>query len=399
MREFWLYYRWDGRPRYCLIGEVGHPAWTLEQADEEVRALRRRIRKAQLRQQLDPLRAPIEIPEPEPVTTLRALAEEYQKLTTKSDKVKREDEGRWRNHVLPFKVGGRPLAKRAVHTITARDLWDLRSAMDNKRIAFNRVLRMLSNAFNMARTWDRIPVEAIRDGWENPTSGVDPYPEKTRERTYKPPEISGLLRTLSEMIEGSVGEVGRGRKLALMRSRSLLGLRLMVRTGHRPGELHRLEWSMVHWDGGFADLKRQKGDRKRVRGRLLAFGQRSMADLRTLESLSAGSAFVFPSRHDPEKHLGETGFRKAWDALKSAAARHSELPSLLETTADVYALRHTVVNSHSHPDVRVDFADMVDFVGHSKGGTTHRYRHSNARRLVSVAQRVEDYFEELSRVS
>ena len=199
-----------------------------------------------------------------------------------------------------------------------------------------------------------------------------------------------MSRAAESLLLPSISEWQRKKwRLPLLRARSLLALRIIMRTGHRPDEIRRLEWEQIYWERSFADLPHQKGDRKIRKGRILAFGPKSIADLQTLKQLSEGSDFCFASRYNLEAHVGESGLRKAWKSIKEQADTEPGMRLTKDKSSDLYAFRHTVINLHS--EAGIDYADMVDYVGHSKQGTTHRYRHSDGPRLAIVAQKIENH--------
>ncbi len=105
--------------------------------------------------------------------TMEDLAADYLRRHARPHKAARsakEDDRMWRLYVLPR------LGSRLVHEITAEQLQDLHVAMAATPFAANRVLALLSKAFNLAELW------GWRERGSNPTRGIQRYPEPARRR-------------------------------------------------------------------------------------------------------------------------------------------------------------------------------------------------------------------------
>ena len=386
-REFYLSYEWQRRTRYKSLGPI--EMHTLDEARQECIELRKRIRAAAREGKGNPLDEAADARQ-----TLKAFAEQYQKLTKKSAAVKKKDARRWEAKILPFRPTprGARMGEMWVHAVTPLHLEALKTEMEKTPTAFNHCLRLLSNAFNKARDWDVIPRSAYAEGWSNPASRVAEYPENRRTRTYKPGEIAAFLNAfeilLAEAQERMTDPVQHYH--ATMRYRSLLGLRILAFTGARPDELLRLERKWVLWSRSCIDLPKQKGDRRTIKGRIIAVGPERLKDLKALDDVADGSPWLFPGR-GPSGHLATGAFTRSWKLLKKTADSLAGTCLADDKTADPYTWRHTLVSAHSDPAVGVDIATMSDFIGHARKGTTEIYRHTMVPRLVDTAVKLEQW--------
>lgn len=397
LREAYLRYTWRRKTRVRLLGQVGVAAgWTLEAAREKVFEYRSMIRQAELEGKPDPLfelrRRQVEAAEVAQASRkVEDLAADYLRLHSakKAPALRRVDESRWKR-IEAFQPPGRlrPLGVLAVEEVTTRDLVELHISMGQTPTEANRFLSLLSHAFGQAAKWGYLTEDRLAR-WRNPVQDVERYPESQRDRPFQRREIAAILLALNTLIDDAL-RIDREYH-RFLRLRSLLGIRILVRTGFRPAELLGLTAESVFWDAGVADLEKAKGDRKVRRGRLLAFGRRALADLRQVDEMRGGEVHLFLGTGGG-RPMSRWGFRNSWADCKARADELFGTTLSQDSGADLYTLRHTFVSAHEQAGV--DFAQMVELVGHAKGGaTTFRYRHTSAPRLVEAAQLVEDYLE------
>ncbi len=388
-REYFVCYRWNGRPRYQRLGLVA--SIPLDKARKEALAIRSKVEEAARKHEPNPL----EVAQAEAIT-LEDFAPLYQRLTVKSEKQKKEDQTRWNKHILPFQppTESRALRHMWMHKIDPLMLEELKLSLARTKTTSNRVFSLLSHAFNMAAEWGKIPASAFAAGWTNPTGAVKPYPERSRTDVYSSEEIVALLESLDFLITKALDEAegtGAPALYASMRAKSLLAIRLMAFNGSRPGEILKTERKWILWDRRVIDLPSAKGDRKVIKGRLIPFGRRRMEDLKILARLAGNSPFLLPGRHDPNRHMATGGYDRMWTLLKETADERHGTALTGDETAIVYTWRHTIVSAHNEPEIGVDAATIGDMVGHSSRSTTQIYRHANIRRLTETAQLVEDW--------
>ena len=110
-REYFVCYRWNRKPRYVALGLVDQIA--LEEAREESIAIRSKVAKAQRLGEPNPL----DVVSEAGYFTMGQLSQRYQDLIEKSPLAKKNDQGRWENHILPFRSSDRrkPLRETWIH--------------------------------------------------------------------------------------------------------------------------------------------------------------------------------------------------------------------------------------------------------------------------------------------
>lgn len=387
LREAYLRYEWRGSTRVKALGPVGTKnGWTLPATQEKVRLYRAMIKQAELENRPDPLASP-EVTKPR---TLAELSADYTRLASspKNEARKKEEESRWRR-LLAFAPPGRAiLGDLAVDQITTMDLQELSTSMAKTPTEANRTLALASAALGKAIDWGYVREDrALR--WKNPARAVERYAERQRDQPFRGLEFAAIVVAAGQLIEEVSGNLHH--KNQLVRLRTLLGVRILARCGARPGEILGLTSDAIYWTQSLADLPTAKGDRKKKRGRRLAFGSRALADLRRVEQLRGKARHLFLGTAG--KPLSRWGFRNAWNEIKALADQLFGT-SLVAGDADLYKLRHTFISAHE--PAGVDFGQVVELAGHSKkGSTTFGYRHTGIDRLAVAVQAIEDYLEGL----
>ena len=269
------------------------------------------------------------------------------------------DEMLWRVHVLP-RIGTATVSEIRRDQVAALHL-----SLERTPYVANRVLSLLSKAFNLAEDW----------GWRpelsNPTRRIERYAERRRERVLSAKEIGDLGRALAETEES--------KKLP---PSAIAAVRLLLFTGCRPGEILGLRWEWVDFDRQVIRLPEAKGDRRTVVGRTVWLNSQAVSVLEHLERLR-GVPWVLPGP-DGRKPLKDIG--KSWAHLCRLAGIENATP---------YVLRHTFVTRARAAGVGLE--EVSDLAGHSDIGLTKRvYHHSDDAQQRAAAEALGTYLQNLA---
>ncbi len=323
-KAFVVAYRVLGRKRIMVLGRYG--VLTLDQA-------RTRARKvlAQASEGLDPSRdrqALLKAPTVVDLAT-RFLADHGPKKKASSI---RNDQRMWKQNILPR------LGQRKVVDVTRSDIDRLHSQMRKTPYAANRVLALLSKAFNLAEVWGWRPAPS------NPCRHVKPYKEEKRERYLSPAEISRLGVVLEEVEHERVELPGVA-----------TAIRLLLLTGCRLNEILSLRWQDVDFESGCLRLADSKTGKRLV---LLSGG--------ALELLAAterveGNPYVVPGKREGQ-HL--VNLSKPWRRIRERAGFDD---------VRLHDLRHTFGSFGAGAGLSLPLIGKM--LGHSQPATTARYAH------------------------
>ena len=225
-----------------------------------------------------------------------------------------------------------------VSAITRRDVSALHYSLVDTPVMANRVLSLLSKMFNLAELWEFRP-----DG-SNPCRHIRRYPERKRERYLSSQE----LISLGEVLAAAERD---GTESAAV----LLGLRLIVLTGARHGEVLTLRWKDVDVERGLLDLPDSKTGHKQI--------VLSGPTLRLLETAAAQALgpWVVPGK-DPARHL--YSLNSAWRRLRVAAG----IPDVR-----IHDLRHTYASAAV--GLGLSLSLLAGLLGQTQVATTERYAH------------------------
>ncbi len=296
--------------------------------------------------------------------TVETLSRQYQRRHAKPHKSKRsaeDDERMWRLHVLPV------LGKRFVREITSEDVQELHVAMAAKPFAANRVLALLSKAFNLAELW------GWRERGSNPTRGIQRYPEPPRQRHLNAREYKRLGAALTQ-----------ARRERILPDTSLTAVELLLYTGCRPGEIFGLKWDWVDLESRRIRLPKAKGDRpgRTKRGRVIWLNEPALAALHRVERRD-DSPYVLegPRPGQPLKSI-----KKTWDALCRMASIEGATP---------YSLRHSFVSEGVPAGVSLEL--VSDLAGHDDIDITDRvYRSRLDDAQIAAAETMGAHLHELT---
>ena len=330
----------NGRQRFETIGRHDAP-WTPETARQEAK---RRLGAAAGCQASDTAFAA----SPSLETFSRTYLEGYALLHKKPRSVA-EDRRNLEHHILPA-LGAKPLA-----AITPADIAQFQTQRGKCPANANRCLALLSHIFSIGAKWGAVPAG------HNPCRGIKRYKESVRERFLSADEVACLGRALADadISSASAGEDWR----------VVNALRLLVYTGARLSEILTLQWSWIHWEGGYARLPDSKTGSKS-----LPLPQPALDVLRKLsETHGRQSKFVFPGVR-PDTHF--TGIQKPWQRIRLNAG----LPDVR-----IHDLRHCFASTAVAHGESLYLVGAV--LGHRTTSTTQRYAHLAMQPILDSANR------------
>ena len=229
----------------------------------------------------------------------------------------------FRLHVLP-RMGSMKVAD-----VTDEDVEKMHREMMETPIAANRVVAVLSKAFNLAERWK------WRARGTNPCEFVEDYPEEGRQRILSEEEVARLWEVMRH-------------------SNSVAAplFQLLLLTGCRTGEWRKALWSWVDLERGTLSLP----DRASKTGQRVVSLAPEVVSL--LDALPRASVFVLPG----ETGGPMSGHQKAWRAIRKAAGLDD---------VRIHDLRHTF-GSWAHRN-GMSLKAVADLLGHKQLSTSERY--------------------------
>ena len=351
-KSFVFEYRLAGRPsRRYSIGLYGDP-WTLTTARKEAGRLR-----ALVDQGIDPVAQRERQLEAE--APRRTVAELMERVLAHAEKLERRPGTlrEYRRQVAALIVPR--LGRRPVESVSPEDIERLHADLRETPYFANRILALLSRAFNLAERW----------GWRapgsNPTRFVERYKESRRGAKkgamLMPEQISRLLAALDEEERLEDDPF------------AFAALRFAFWTGWRlRSEVLRLEWANIDLTTGQARLLRTKTAEEEYR----VIPDAALEILRRLPQI-ASCPWVFPGRK-PGEH--RTTVRKIWDRVR----RRAGLTDLEDLGAyRMHDLRHNAVSWDVSRGVSLKVAGAN--VGHKSVQATEVYSHFAPDHLRAAA--------------
>ena len=276
-KAFLLSYRVKGRKRMIVIGNHGADL-TLDQARERARKLR-----VQVRDGADPLE---ERRRGAQGRTFGDLLDAYlDRHARPRKKTWKQDESRLTAHV--------PAAWRShdAASVTRVDVSSLHTRIGRHTpYEANRLLSLLKIIFRLGENWG-----FVDEGFPNPTTGIEKFPERKRKRWLKPEELPPLAQAIDR--EPSVYV------------RSALWLYLL--TGLRKTELLEARWEDVDESRGVLRLP----DTKSGEEQSATLNGAALAILQSVPRLE-GNPYILPGVK-PGRHL--VNIEKPWRRIRAAA--------------------------------------------------------------------------------
>jgi integrase len=271
----------------------------------------------------------------------------------------------WRLHILP-RFGSLRLQE-----VTPERVLRMKHEMAATPVAANRTLQQLSAAF----------AEAIRLKWIGPSE--NPADEKTVDRYTEDPETRALLPEEYRRLGAAICEA---EARAILPSRTIAALRLLLLTGARPHEILAAEWAWVRLDSQpQIRWPRAKGDRpwRKAKGRSIWLGPSAVSVIQSIPR-PVGCRWLIPG-DDPEAHLMD--IEKAW-------ARVCRMAGVVGTTPK--SARHSFRSAGPEAGIAADH--MRELMGHATSEMTDQvYWHANQEAQVKAARSMEEHLGRLLR--
>jgi integrase len=347
-RAFVLNYRTRvGRERRYTIGQF--PDWSTNAAREEAKALKQRIDRGE-----DPM---ADIEAGRDAKTVADLCKRF--LAEHSERKNRASthEGYERivnQWILP------KLKHRKASEVTFSDVDGLHSVVTKEGGPYvaNRMLAVLSKAFNLAIRWQ----------WrtDNPVKGVERNQEVKRNRYLSGDETTALLAALNAHEDTQAANI----------------IRLLLLTGARRGEVLNATWDQFELEAGVW-IKPGATTKQKTEHRvpLSAPARQLLSEILADESAKAAAAgrelaqWVFPGRVNGGPR---EGIKRPWGEICKAAG--------FKTTVRVHDLRHTYASILASAGLSLPIIGQL--LGHTQASTTHRYSHLFDDPLRAATERV-----------
>jgi integrase len=263
----------------------------------------------------------------------------------------------WMKVILP------KLGHRKVDEFKRQDLIRIQSSLSETPYQANRVLALLSKAFNLAELWE------LRDQNTNPTDHIRRYKETKRERLISEDEMARLAKVLDEVEEtGHVTVSPDGGGMEVLPSVPA-AIRLLIFTGMRVGEVLNLTWESVDCENRLLRLAESKTGPK-----VVFLNEPALEILQRQLELTGSSEWAFPGK-EPGKPL--TPFAKTWARiLKKAEIKDLRLHDLRHNFGSVSA------------SLNMSLPMIAKMLGHSQTVTTERYAHLADNPVQAAAEEV-----------
>lgn len=245
---------------------------------------------------------------------------------------------------------GPEFGKRKVSEVTRSDIDRFHKSLAETPYRANRVLAMLSKAFNLAEVW----------GWRvdgsNPCRHVKKFKEERRERFLSAQELARLGDVLNEAETGKLAYRKNGRSSAFFVPVSAVAaIRLLIFTGARRGEILTLQWEFVNFSAARLELPDSKTGAKFVY--LPAPALKLLSDLHR----EADNPYVIVGAK-PGTHL--VNLKDPWAAIREAAGLND---------LRIHDLRHSFASIAAGGGMSLPVIGAL--LGHKETATTARYAH------------------------
>ncbi len=342
-KTYLVIYRMGGRTtpkRKVTIGRHGSP-WTPDQARTEAEKL-----LASVRQGTDP--AAEKKARAARGSTVAELANRY--LSDHVD-VKNKPSTAVGFRRLVEKEIKPAIGKLQAEKVTRADIAKLHHDMRDTPRQANQTLAVLSKMFSLAEVWGLRPDET------NPCKKIERYRENKRERFLATAEVERLGKVLAALEDARE-----------VHDTVIAGIRLLLLTGCRLGEVLALRWEDVG-DGAVTIRDAKAGARIHPIG---ALAQAFLAEL------PSSSDWVLPAPSDSKKPLSNSTITHAWDVIRGKA----ELAD-----ARLHDLRHTVGTYAGQTGANAFL--VRDKLGHKTLAMTGRYVNRDADPLRDLSDKIE----------
>jgi integrase len=348
-RAFVLNYRTrTGRERRLTIGTVttaNNPdGWTVKAARLQAEKLKRRVDLGE-----DPLAA---IEADRDAKTVAHMAERF--LKEHSERKNRESTTDSYKRTLE-KWALPKLKHLKVQDVTFDDIDGLHAHVTTEGGPYiaNRMLAILSKAFNLAIRW--------RWRTDNPVRGVERNQEKKRHRYMSFEEISALVKALDAYHDQQAANI----------------IRLLLLTGARRGEVLTARWEQFDLEAGVwtkpGATTKQKTEH---RVPLSAPARQLLSNLAQKTMKAEPSPWVFPSKATGEPRE----VHRAWAKIRQAAGLTGA------KSVRIHDIRHSYASILASAGLSLPIIGQL--LGHTQAATTHRYAHLFDDPLRAATERV-----------
>lgn len=314
-----LYYRTkSGQRRRPKI--AGYPALTLQQAREIAREWLGEVARGN-----DPSKENQAL---RGAPTVSDVADAWLATRT-SKKAFRHDKGRV-NHIIKPALG-----KLKIRDVTRADVLDLKRAMADRPVSFNRAMAAINSIWKFAEL-------------EPPTKGVEAYRERARRRYLSEKEVKRLSEALDQT------EAQYPHQVAL--------IRVLMLTGARLSEIRDAKRSQYR--DKVLDLRIHKTDDK-MGGRVIAFSDAADA---VVQAIKPRRGWLVGFNSYPNA---------AWELVRAKAKL---------TDFTLHDLRHSFASTAISEGFTLD--EIGEVLGHTDAATTKRYSHLSEARQRKIAEAV-----------
>ncbi len=338
VRTFVMSYtvRTNGIRRLKKIGRHGPNGWTVTAARDEAQRLRKLIDAGG-----DPMG---DIHAARAAPNVADLAELYceERLPGKRPKTQEEDRAMLRLFVLPA------LGRLKVADVQHTDIAKLHRGLKDRPTRANRVVSLCSRLFNLAIR------EKMRP--DNPSRGVERYPEERRERYLSQAELVRLTDALGTYPNQQAADV----------------IRLLLLTGARRGEVLGMEWPHVDLETGVWTKPSSHTKTKKLHR--VPLNAAALEVLVKLKEQGLSERYVFAGRR-PGQPLQE--LHRAWKRI----CKEAEIEGLR-----IHDLRHSYASILASAGLSLPIIGAL--LGHAQPSTTARYAHLFDDPLREATERV-----------
>lgn len=342
-KTYFIQYRNQlNRTRRIKIGL--HGVITTEQAREDAKKILVRVVRGE-----DPSQIKRQFREK---PTMDHLADAYLEMHAKIHKKPqgyREDKSMFDNIVLKKWTGC------ALDTITSHDIQMSHRVLRRIPYRANRVLALLSKAFNLAVQWK----------WctENPVRGVQKYQEQKRTRWLNDKELKQLLKVLDQYCDQNIANI----------------IRLLLLTGSRTGEVLKATWDQFNLEAGVWTKPAHTTKQKRMAH--LPLSLHTITLLKTMKQTTT-TKHLFPGKVEGKPLYT---IKNSWDTIRKRA--------MLEDVR-LHDLRHTHASHLVSQGLSLNIVGQL--LGHTQASTTYRYAHLADQTLRDAAEVFGRTFERIT---
>lgn len=243
------------------------------------------------------------------------------------------------------------LGRHRVTEVTRADIAKLHHDLRHIPYDANRCLEIISKMFNLAEMW------GLRPDGTNPRKHIKKYPEEKRERFLSAAELRRVGEVLREMEEEGI-ELSSG----------IAAVRLLILTGCRLGEIMRMKWDHVDFEGRALRLPDSKTGAKTVH-----LGQPAFDVLKAVKRVKDNPWVITGTM--PGAPLYD--LQPIWQRVRARAGLKD---------ARIHDLRHTFASTAVAAGQGLPMIGKL--LGHTQVQTTARYAHLAGEPIRVAANQV-----------